>query len=165
MHETNLFLLFTTRLNALGAQYMVTGSVAVIIYGEPLLTHDVDLIVVLEREHIARLLDVFPATEFYCPPGEVIAIEAARPQCGHFNIIHHGTGFKADVYLKAARRVSILRHAPYGVPPRGPSAWSRRRARTSPMRNRHVWASRRLCGDRGSRCRNGNGLVRGPEES
>jgi hypothetical protein len=99
MPEANLFLLFTRGLNTLGVRYMVSGSVAVIIYGEPRLTHDVDLIVVLDREHIARLPEVFPPAEFYCPPPEVIAVEAAREQRGHFNIIHHETGFKADVYL------------------------------------------------------------------
>jgi hypothetical protein len=30
----------------------------------------------------------------------VIELEAAREQRGHFNIIHHETGFKADVYLR-----------------------------------------------------------------
>jgi hypothetical protein len=99
MPEANLFLMFTQRLNALGVAYMVSGSVAVIIYGEPRLTHDVDLIVVLDREQIARLPEVFPPAEFYCPPTEVIMVEAAREQRGHFNIIHHETGFKADVYL------------------------------------------------------------------
>ena len=99
MPEANLFLMFTQRLNTLGVPYMVSGSVAVIIYGEPRLTHDVDLIVVLDRAHIARLPEVFPPAEFYCPPTEVIAVEAAREQRGHFNIIHHETGFKADVYL------------------------------------------------------------------
>jgi len=99
MPEANPFLLFSQRLNTLGVAYMVSGSVAVIIYGEPRLTHDVDLIVVLDREHIARLPEVFPPAEFYCPPTEVIAVEVAREQRGHFNIIHHETGFKADVYL------------------------------------------------------------------
>src|SRR5437899_4417824 len=97
MPEANLFLMFTQRLNTLGVAYMVSGSVAVIIYGEPRLTHDVDLIVVLDRGHIARLPEVFPPAEFYCPPSEVIAVEAAREQRGHFNIIHHQTGFKSDV--------------------------------------------------------------------
>jgi hypothetical protein len=99
MPEANLFLMFTRRLSTLGVPYMVSGSVAVIIYGEPRLTHDVDLIVVLDQEHISRLPGVFPPAEFYCPPTEVIAVEAAREQRGHFNIIHHETGFKADVYL------------------------------------------------------------------
>lgn len=99
MAEANPFLLFTRRLNALGARYMVSGSVAVGIYGAPRFTHDVDLIVVLDRAQIERLPEIFPETEFYCPPIEVIAVEAAREQRGHFNIIHHETGFKADIYL------------------------------------------------------------------
>ena len=99
MPEANLFLLFTQLLNKLGVAYMVSGSVAVIIYGAPRLTHDVDLIVVLDRSHIGRLQELFPPEQFYCPPAEVIAVEAAREQRGHFNIIHHETGFKADLYL------------------------------------------------------------------
>ena len=99
MGEPELTLLFTRRLNALGARYMVSGSVAVSIYGAPRLTHDVDLIVVLDRAKIARLPEIFPEAEFYCPPIEAIAMEAAREQRGHFNIIHHETGFKADFYL------------------------------------------------------------------
>jgi len=75
MAEHDLVLLFTRRLNMLGAPYMVSGSVAVIVYGEPR-----------------------PA-EFYLPPVEVMLVEASREQRGHFNIIHHDTGFKADVYL------------------------------------------------------------------
>lgn len=54
---------------------------------------------VLDRGDIARLPEVFPPAEFYCPPSEEIAVEVAREQRGHFNIIHHETGFKADVYL------------------------------------------------------------------
>ena len=128
MPEANLFLLFTQRLNALGVAYMVSGSVAVIVYGEPRLTHDVDLIVVLDREHIAKLAEVFPSAEFYCPPTEVIAVEAAREQRGHFNIIHHETGFKADVFLNGrdplhawglarARRLEVEGQALVVAPP------------------------------------------------
>jgi hypothetical protein len=53
----------------------------------------------LNGEHIARLPEVFPPAEFYCPPAEVIAVEVEREQRGHFNIIHHETGFQADVFL------------------------------------------------------------------
>jgi hypothetical protein len=42
MPEANLFLLFSRRLNALGLRYMVSGSVAAIIYGAPRLTNDTD---------------------------------------------------------------------------------------------------------------------------
>jgi hypothetical protein len=93
------FLLFTRKLGELGLRYMVSGSVASIYYGEPRLTNDVDIIVFLKREEAPRLAAAFPADEFYCPPPEVIALECAREQRGHFNLIHHQTGFKADIYL------------------------------------------------------------------
>ena len=34
------------------------------------------------------------------PPAETIAVELQRAQRGHFNLIHHATGFKADIYPK-----------------------------------------------------------------
>jgi len=99
MAELNRFLVFTRKLNALGARYMVTGSVAIIAYGAPRFTYDVDLVVVLDRAQIARLPEIFPEAEFYLPPLEAIVAESAREERGHFNIIHHETGFKADIYL------------------------------------------------------------------
>lgn len=77
---------------------MVTGSVAVIVYGEPRLTHDVDIVVDLDADQARRLPEVFEPSDYYCPPSEVVAIEIRRAQRGHFNIIHHKTGFKADMY-------------------------------------------------------------------
>ena len=41
----------------------------------------------------------YPATEFYVPPQDAIAIEAARERRGHFNVIHADSGLKADFYL------------------------------------------------------------------
>ena len=39
MQEPNLFQIFLSRLNKIDVRYMITGAVAVIIYGEPRLTH------------------------------------------------------------------------------------------------------------------------------
>ena len=99
MLEVNLFLLFLRPFNKLGLRYMVTGSVAGTIYGEPRLTHDVDIVLALENNQIPSLCTEFSLDEFYCPPPEVIAIEQKRSMRGHFNLIHHKTGFKADIYL------------------------------------------------------------------
>ena len=98
MPEPNLFQIFTSRFNQADINYMVTGSVAAIIYGQPRLTHDVDLVVELHRDQVPKLLDQFPQDTFYCPPEEVIRIEIARETRGHFNLIHHETAFKADIY-------------------------------------------------------------------
>lgn len=99
MPEPELFLLFVRPLNRAAIRYVVTGSVAAIFYGEPRLTHDVDFVVFLNSGDVARLAEVFPASEFYLPPASAIAQEISREQRGHFNLIHLGTGFKADFYL------------------------------------------------------------------
>lgn len=99
MPEHNLFQIFISRLNTIGIRYMVTGAVASIIYGEPRLTHDIDLVVELSSEKAEEIVKVFPSNEFYCPPVEIIKLEAGRQLHGHFNIIHHETGFKADMYI------------------------------------------------------------------
>jgi len=96
------FLIFTRKLGELDLPYMVSGSVAAIFYGEPRMTNDVDIIVVLKSEDVPRLEAAFPMAEFYCPPGEVIRIELERSQRGHFNLIHHQTGLKADIYLSGS---------------------------------------------------------------
>jgi hypothetical protein len=52
----------------------------------------------LSQPDASRIVEAFPGDEFYCPPIEVIQLESSRPFRGHFNLIHHETGFKADVY-------------------------------------------------------------------
>jgi hypothetical protein len=98
MPEPNLFLLFLEPLNRAGIEYMVTGSVASMVYGEPRVTHDVDLVVALDAKVVAEFVALFPADQFYCPPEAAIQTEVARETRGHFNLIHHATGFKADIY-------------------------------------------------------------------
>ena len=99
MPELNLFQIFTSRLNKMGIRYMVTGAAAAIIYGEPRLTHDIDLVMELKGEDARKLEKAFPPGEFYCPHEENINVEAKRPSRGHFNIIHNETGFRADCYM------------------------------------------------------------------
>jgi hypothetical protein len=96
--EANPFLLFIRRLETLGVPYMVTGSVASTLYGEPRLTNDVDIVAEVDRKDCEAIASLFPLDEFYCPPLEVLLIETGRVQRGHFNLIHHDTGFKADIY-------------------------------------------------------------------
>jgi len=99
MHEVELFLVFTRPLDALRIPYMVKGSVASILYGEPRLTHDIDLVIELRRSHLESFCTAFPFQDFYCPPSEILLDELARTSRGHFNLIHHDSGFKGDVYL------------------------------------------------------------------
>lgn len=90
---------FAERIEAIGAEYMITGATAAILYGQPRVTNDIDIVVALRERHVSALLRAFPEAEFYAPPESVIRVEAARLQRGHFNIIRLETGFKADIYL------------------------------------------------------------------
>lgn len=98
MLEPELFLLFVRPLNRLGIRYIISGSVAATFYGEPRVTHDVDLVVFLNDSDAQRLNQAFPPPDFYVPPMETISAEIQREQRGHFNLIHTDTGFKADMY-------------------------------------------------------------------
>lgn len=114
----NLFLLFVQPLEAEHIRYAVTGSVAGSAYGEPRMTNDIDIVVDIAIDDVERVAQAFPASEFYFPPEEVVVVELRRAQRGHFNVIHHDTGFKADFYpkgsdalqewaLSGARRVDV----------------------------------------------------------
>jgi hypothetical protein len=85
-------------LNVAGIRYMVTGGLAAIVYGEPRLTNDVDVVVQLLPTDPRRLNQAFDASEYYVPPIETIEAEAARPMFGHFNIVHIESALRADVY-------------------------------------------------------------------
>ena len=86
-------------LHGTGLPYMITGSVAAIAYGEPRMTNDVDLVLGLSPGDGEKLVTAFPSSEYYVPPLEIIEEERQRPRHGNFNIIHHETGLRADIYL------------------------------------------------------------------
>jgi hypothetical protein len=108
MPEPELFLLFVRPLNRAGIRYVVSGSVAAIFYGEPRLTHDVDFVVFLNANDIQRLIEVFPAEDYYLPPIATMLAEMTREQHGHFNLIHRDTGFKADFYPTGRDELNTL---------------------------------------------------------
>ena len=99
MREPDELTLFVERLEAIGAPYMVTGATAAILYGQPRVTNDLDVVLRLDGAGRAALLRAFSETDFYVPPESVIRAEQARPQRGHFNLIHLESGYKADIYL------------------------------------------------------------------
>ena len=89
--DANLISLFVRPLNRLRIPYMVTGGVASVVYGEPRLTRDIDVVVALEPADAGRFARAWSQDAFYLPPIEVIAAESARPAHGHFNVLHHDT--------------------------------------------------------------------------
>lgn len=87
-----------------GVPYMVAGSVASAVHGEPRSTQDVDLIVELDSASLGRLLALLPEDRFY------VSADAAREALrrrGQFNVIDMDTGWKADLILRKSRPFSV----------------------------------------------------------
>lgn len=128
MPSPDLFLVFIVPLEKAGVRYVVTGSVASIVYGEPRVTLDIDVVVEIQAAEVERFLSAFPSEEFYLPPPETVREEARRSDRGHFSLVHHQTGFKADIYLPGTdsfqrwalehpRRVDFRGHSLRVAPP------------------------------------------------
>lgn len=91
--------IFIRPLNEQGIRYIITGSVASMVYGEPRLTNGVDVVLDITSRDIPKIIKAFPVIDFYLPPTEVIETELLRGSRGHFNIISQLTMLKADIYL------------------------------------------------------------------
>jgi hypothetical protein len=105
MPETDLIELFVCPLERFQFRYMISGSVAAILYGEPRLTNDIDFVVFLRLKDISRLPQMYPPPEFYLPPENVISEEAQRKDKGQFNVIHPQSGLKADFYTASGEEL------------------------------------------------------------
>ncbi len=71
MQSPDLVALFVAPLNSLGVDYMVTGAVAAILYGEPRLTNDIDNVVVLDIESVKVFRRAFDHPDFDVPPRSI----------------------------------------------------------------------------------------------
>ncbi|MDI6740381.1 MAG: hypothetical protein QME74_08470 [Candidatus Edwardsbacteria bacterium] len=96
MHQEEFFASVIQALNEIGVQYMLTGSVASNFYGQPRLTHDLDLAVALTLGQIKNMASRFPAPRYYLSED---AAEDAIKTRGMFNLIDSETGLKADLWI------------------------------------------------------------------
>jgi len=53
MPDPDLIALFVDPLDRLGIRYIISGSVAPMLYGEPRVTHDIDLVVFLRPRDLS----------------------------------------------------------------------------------------------------------------
>lgn len=97
MEQHELLRYIVRRLESAGIKYLITGSMASMVYGEPRFTNDVDIVIEVHEEDIARLRECFPEDEFYF--SEDAAAKALRNE-GQFNVIHPSTGFKIDFVIR-----------------------------------------------------------------
>jgi len=80
-------------LRASGIPYMVTGSYASILYGDPRATNDVDQI-----ENFVKLLEEH----------EYVSVETAVATNSMFNVIDTDLGWKVDFIIRKSRVSSIV---------------------------------------------------------
>jgi hypothetical protein len=86
---------FAEILQALSVEYVVGGSVASSIFGEPRMTADIDLLAALQPAHVRPLFERLEE-KFYL---DEAAIRAAVRQRSSFNAIHLDSVFKVDVFV------------------------------------------------------------------
>ena len=89
-------------LEAIGIEYLIWGGVAVVMYGEPRFTQDMDVVVRLghgQIDSLARLLE---------QDGYYVSVEAMREAVDrhfYFNAIHIETGIKTDFLVAGHDRI------------------------------------------------------------
>lgn len=85
-------------LDTLGIPYCVTGGMAVLIWGRPRFTADIDIVVELEERNIA---DLENALKDFGEAGYVDRemMEDALAKRGEFNFIDGNTGMKVDFWV------------------------------------------------------------------
>jgi hypothetical protein len=77
-------------------EYMLTGSVVSSLQGEPRSTHDIDMVVAIERAAVKRLVKAFPSPDFYLDEESII--DAINNQ-GMFNLMDVNAGDKVDFWI------------------------------------------------------------------
>ena len=115
---------FTDPLEATGLPYCVTGCLAASAYGEYRTTADIDFVVLLRSDDIAKLRAAFPEKDYYVPPVEVLIGETRGGRRGMFNLIHQATQFKADIFVAVS---DPLHH------------WALKHRRREDMQGGEVW--------------------------
>jgi hypothetical protein len=96
MSQSELLRRAKTVLDAQRIPYMLTGSLASTLQGEPRSTHDIDLVVDLTVQQVKPLLDAFAPPAFYLSEASVRdAIRNRRM----FNLLEINTGDKIDFWL------------------------------------------------------------------
>src|SRR4051812_7855398 len=96
LNETiEVTLLITTVLESLDIPYLVGGSLASSLHGQPRATQDVDIVADLQPQHVAQLVAALRDGFYLDEP----AIRDAVNRRSAFNVIHLRTMFKADVFV------------------------------------------------------------------
>ncbi len=90
-------------LDQAGIEYMITGSVASSLQGEPRSTHDIDMVVTIEESKAAELAGAFPAPDFYLDEQSIVEAIGGPPAQSMFNLIELESGDKVDFWILSSQ--------------------------------------------------------------
>jgi hypothetical protein len=96
MEQDELLQRTVETLERLNLTYLVTGSMATILYGEPRFTNDIDIVVQLSAKRIGDFIQAFPRDEFYLDDERIRKAVESR---GQFKVLHPASGLKIDVII------------------------------------------------------------------
>lgn len=96
MEQADLLRHTVSALEGLNVPYMLVGSFASTVYGEPRFTQDIDIVFDLPSDAIPSFCAAFPPPEFYLSADDVAEAVRARFQ---FNLLHPGSGNKIDFII------------------------------------------------------------------
>ena len=95
MSQQELLKRVVETLTQAGMEYMVTGSIVSSLQGEPRSSHDIDIVVPLQRLSAAQLTRLFPPPKYYL---EQEAIREAFEHGGMFNLMDTDEVTKVDFW-------------------------------------------------------------------
>ncbi|SRR5579884_621626 len=96
INEQDVLKIVVKKLESIGIQYMVTGSVAANFYSTPRMTRDTDIVIEIEEQDAERLFSLF-SDDFYV---DLEMIKDAIRRKGIFNIIHRDGIVKIDFIIR-----------------------------------------------------------------
>ncbi|MFC1521132.1 hypothetical protein ACFL6Y_01855 [Elusimicrobiota bacterium] len=83
-------------LDQAGIEYMITGSIVSSLQGEPRSTHDIDMVIAINRTQVMRLTEAFSSPDYYLDKNSIF--DAIDKQ-DMFNMINISTGDKVDFWM------------------------------------------------------------------
>jgi hypothetical protein len=104
LDESSSLLLETVdRLTGVGIPYMVSGSFAVLVYGHPRVTQDIDIVIAPDSEQLQSFVSRIPPNQYVSAE----AVKAALKNRSLFNVIDTNTGWKVDLFVRKSRPFSL----------------------------------------------------------
>lgn len=95
MSQTQLLIETVRALESAGVGYMITGSIASSLQGEPRATHDVDLVIEVDTRVVDALSTAFGVDRYFF---DGVAARDALGRGGMFNVIDVRSGDKVDFW-------------------------------------------------------------------